>query len=861
MSVLFKINILKPIIQSTKRFSLVCLITLISYASFGQYIKGSIKDINGEPLPFASIYIKNSTRGASSNLKGDYFLETKPGSYIVIYSFVGYETIEKEVQLKSNHHQVVNVILKEASTSLNALEIVANTKDRAKEIMKQVRGKRKFYLNQIQNFSCDTYLKTSLEKELKKPILTDSTKQISSDKEGKDMVSHLKNEKLNLMESISETYFKEPGKYKEVITAYHDYAETHRESNGVSISVDYGGDDIAPTQYTAENPYLLYSDMMSSDLNFYRNQIKYPTVSQQPLLSPIASNSALSYSYNFAGSFYEDEQLIYKIEVKPIYKSEALFYGTIYIEDSTWALRSVDLSINKAALLFCKEFKVIQNYSRIKENQYIPIRRELFYTISDGKFNIIGNSRINHSNYNINREFPPKLFGNEIKKYEVDAFDKDSSYWTNIRPITLKESELQFIHESDSLKAYYTSEEYYAKTDSSFNKINIWSLLNGVGHRNRKNGTEWYISGVFEQVNLFGIGGYRHKLPGYFNKEFKNDYLLETKGFVDYGFRNKDVKGKLGVGLTYFPKKFVRTFIEVGDFYDHINDFASIEQAFSRSNYIRTKSVSISQRMEILNGLFGELTFDYSDQQPINNIELANWSNNLFGNLNTPTDFERYTKSEVKLELKYRINQKYILKGNKKIIIGTKHPEISFVYRKGISGLFNSEVNFDYIELGIKDEMQLARFGSSRWEAKAGTFPNKQNLRTLEYKYFRGSDRWFFSDPVRSFQLLDSIFSTPNEYIKANYIHHFEGSILNKIPLVNKLKLQLAGGAGTLIIPDADFAHFEMFAGLERIVRIKQQLFRFGAYAVTADNSLNKPDLTFKFGISFYNTFTKKWDY
>lgn len=820
-------------------------------------------DNNGNPLPFASIYIKNSTTGVSSNLKGEYFLEIKAGFHTLVYSFVGYETTEKEVILKNNKPQLVNVKLLVASHSLYTVEIVANTKDRAKEIMRHVRDKRKFFLSQIENFSCDTYLKTSLEKERKKPITIDSVKDMSRNIVGKDMVSHLKNEKLNLIESISETYYKEPRKYKEVIVAYHDYAENQRESNRVNFSVSLGdgNDDIAPTQYTAANPYLLYNDIMSSELNFYKNLIKYPAVSQQPLLSPIASNSSLSYTYNLAGSFYENQQLIYKIDVKPIYKSEALFYGSIYIEDSTWAIRSVDLSVNRAALLFCREFKVIQKYSEINDNQYLPIRRELFYTISDGKFNIIGNSRVNHSNYKINREFPVKTFGNEIKKYEVDAFDKDSLYWTNIRPITLKESELEFIHESDSLKAYYTSDEYYAKTDSSFNKITIWSILNGVGHRNRKKETEWYFSGIFEQVNFLGIGGYRHKLPGYFNKEFKNNYLLETKGFVDYGFNNKDVKGKLGVGLTYFPKKFVRTFIEFGDFYDRINDFASIEQSFSRSNYIRTKSISIAQRMEIINGLFGELSFNYSDQQPINNIELSNWSDRLFGNLNSPNDFERYTKSEVKLELKYRIQQKYILKENKKIIIGTKHPELKFVYRKGISGLFNSEVNFDYIEIGIKDEMQLARFGSSRWEAKAGTFPNKKNLRTLEYKYFRGSDRWFFSDPVRSFQLLDSIFSTPNEYLKANYIHHFEGSILNKVPLINKLKFQLAAGAGTLIIPDADFAHFEIYAGVERIFRIKQQLFRFGAYAVTADNSLNKPDLTFKFGISFYNTFTKKWDY
>jgi hypothetical protein len=872
---------------------LFLLLSITPLTSLAGVVKGTIRDTAGEPIPFVVVNVKNSSYGVNSSLGGYYFMELKAGTYTLVFSQTGLATQEHKVTITDDKPLVLNVTMKMSAKELAAVEIAAKgDRDRGKEIMRKVIDARGTYWDKVENYKCNTYQKSSLEKfptdkalakakgdslkalekaleKQKKDSVTVMVKKTSDSVEVKqvkndDFDKVMKNKKLNLIESYTETYFHSPNKFKENILAYHDYAENNRQfsGGGASATIEYGEHEIAPVQYEAENPYLLVSDAQNGDFNFYKNQIDAPALCSRPLLSPAAGTAFLNYRFDLLDSIMENGHLIYKIGVNPLFKSDALFSGLIFVQEGTWAIVSVNLCVNDEVLLYCKEFCVIQDYSEVAPGIFLPVRREFMYTIRDGDFNIVGNTRVDHSDYVVNGTLPPKLFTDEVKRYAVDAFDKDSLYWTEHRTIALDEKEINYINEADSLAAYYQSPKYLHSIDSAFNHINVWSfLLNGVGHRNRVNGTEWGFDPLIAQIVPFGVGGYRHRLGGYFNKDFTNGMLLETDGQVDYGFLNKDVRGKVGVGLTYIPLRFVRTFVRFGDYYDMINNFASLSSVFSRSNYVRCRQFSIAQRMEIVNGLFGELTYEFSDQFPITGMKLEAWSQAAFGTLNTPIDFERYIKSEFRLELKYRFRQKYIIKKNKKIILGTKYPEVRFLYRKGVMGMFDSEVNFDYIEFSSLDEFKFARFGTSNWNVLMGAFVNKRDLRVLEYKYFRGSDSFIFSDPLRSFQLLGPTLNTANAYFRLNYIHHFEGCFSSKIPLINKLKITSSVGGGVLMIPSQDFYHQEMFVGLERIVRIKKQLFRFGVFAVTADNTLVKPTVTWKVGVSFYNSFTRKWSY
>jgi hypothetical protein len=833
-----------------RQSSLLFLLTLISYSSFAQVIMGKLTDENG-PLPFANVYLKNSTYGIATDNRGKYFLELTPGNHTIVYSFIGHNPVEQKITINKGEYKTLNVKLENAGLELLTVEVVSDRKDKGKEIIKNAQANAKKRRKQFDSYSCETYIKTSLVSEI--------IKLSASEPDSTEIDSLGHKENINLIETISQTHFSNPNQYKEIIQASHDYAEKF-QSNG-SISITFSDDNLAPSGSIETNPYIIYNDVRSMDLNFYKPLIELPNITQQPVLSPLAFDALLNYRFIYRSAFEEDGRKVYELEVQPLYKKDALFYGRIFIEDSTWILKSVDLSINESALLFAKDLKIIQNYVWI-DSLIVPSRREIIYRIKDGKKMVHGNSRIHHTQYEFNKLYDKKFFSNEVSTFIPDAFDQSESYWMNSRPIQLLESELEFISERDSIDRYHESAAYLSEQDSIYNHLDIWDfLLNGIRHRNSFRKDRWYLDALINQVQPLGIGGYRHRLAGGYRKELKNDHKLKLNGNIDYGFNNKDVKGSAGLGYTYLPKKFLETYIEGGDEYDFINNYASIQSTFSRSNYVRKRFISIYQRTELVNGLFAKLKFDYSDRNSIEDIDLANWSNDVFGSINTPISFERYKISEITFELLYRINQKYMIKGNKKVIVGTDYPEIRFKYRKGVPNLFGSEVNFDFVELMASDFTELRRMGTLAWKANIGSFLNKENLRVIEYKYFRGSDPWFFSDPLNSLQLLPATLNTPNEYGAFGVIHHFNGALLNKVPLVNATKVTLAAGGGGLSIPDQNFSHGEVFAGLERIIRIKKQLFRLSAFAVASSNSINSANLEFKIGISYFDTFTGKWNW
>ncbi len=821
--------------------------------SFATTVKGVVKDEQGLPLFHVAVFVPGTNLGTHTNEKGEYQLNIKPGKYELNYNFIGYETVIKSLQIGQEKTALIDIVLKVNNNELPMLVVNADRRDFVKRLVRGASDQREFYAKQIENYSVGFYGRTSMEKI---DFIRDSSFKVIQP-------PVIKNEIYHVNEGAGTLYSNE-NQIKLKVDAFRDYTPKQNESfASVSVNFEYGEESIVNDRDRFQDPYELTSQSCYSEYSLRENALTLPQLSDKKIISPIASTALLSYTFDLVGIDTLNGEKFYKLSVMPIFKQEALFNGYIWIQDTTFVVGKLELNLADEVMPFFSEFSWKEEFIELEFNKWISKGKSIYGKVKEGKTQRICHVEYKFKEYEFNISTPLNMQTSEVLKYDDFAFDRDSIYWESKQLIPLSTLELKYKYECDSIQKRYDDPKIQAEKDSAFNKITFWDVtLSGVAWRNRAKGTTYYINPLIAQANIFGIGGYRHKFGGNFSQYIKkNDFLLETDGFIDYGFANKDVRGKAGIGLTYNPRKFVRTYIRFGDYYDMINTFSSFSSVFSRSNYVRAKMYSIEQRMELVNGLYASLTYEFCDQMPINNLVQDGWSDQLFGDVNQPIEFQRYTKSEFNLNLQWRPGQTYYFKKNRKVVTGFKYPEVRFNYRKGVPKMFGSEVNFDYIELKIHDDYQLPRLGTGSWTVQGGAFVNKTNLRLLEYKYFRGSDFFIFSDPNASFQLLDRVFLTPNAYYRGNYVHSFNGLFFNKIPLLNRLKLNELAGSAFIAIPSENFIHQEIFVGIQKQIRIKEQLFRLGAFLVTSDSNLDKANYTFKFGISFWNTYTKKWSY
>lgn len=791
-------------------------------------ITGKVTNEKGEALPYASVFVKGSTKGTTTNNQGVYFLDLDGGSYTLVCQYIGYARSEKPVKLEAaNSTATADFSLAVQQTTMNEVVVRANAEDPAYEIIRNAIRKRKDYLEPLDSFTCEAYIKTLMKtRKLPKRVfgmkIEDKNKQeMGVDSAGKGIIY--------LSESLTKIGFRKPGKIKmEVLSG--------RESGS-------GG----------------YGFNFPTFINFYRNNVNVLSDQLNPrgFVSPIADGALNYYKYQYLGSFWEDGKEVNQIKVIPRRNFEPLFSGTINITENDWRIHSLELMLTKQSQLeMLDTMSIRQIHVPVSKDVWQTKDQTVYFTFNQLGIDAVGTFLNVYNKYELAPEFGKKYFNNVIVRYDTSANKKTKAYWDSIRPVALEPEELKDYKVKDSLLAYRRdsvwSKAYIDSMRRSQGKITLDKILWADGLRrynfNKERPAEITWKPLLKQVQYNTVEGlvagasatYRRWWP-------KAGSVLSFTPSFRYGFSNTHLNA-WGT-LQYAKKKFERDGTGItsensawtfsgGKRVSQFNQanpiwplFNSVYTLFDRRNY-----------MKIYENYFGELIYNkrfdndlriaagvlYEDRMPLENTtdySIFKDRNKIF-TPNYPTEklatqFTRHQAVIASVKLEYKPGQQFIEYPNGKQAVGSKYPTFTLSYHKGIEKVLGSDVDFDKWKFSIADDMNFKLRGMMKYRFSIGGFINDRKVPIQDYQHFNGNQLLFASEYLNSFQLAPyyANSTTASFYATGHLEHHFNGLLTNKIPLFKKLNWHLVGGGNAFYV-NRDNNYVEVFAGLENILKV-----------------------------------------
>ncbi|MGB0524411.1 MAG: DUF5686 and carboxypeptidase regulatory-like domain-containing protein [Flammeovirgaceae bacterium] len=789
------------------------LLAIWSLPALATKISGKVVDDKQAPMPFLTVFVKGSTIGTTTNSEGEYFLDLEPGDYQLVFRFVGYKTVVKTIQV-GNAPITLNVVMQQEALQLEGVEISAEAENPAYEMIRQAQQKRKYYLNELKEYSCKVYIK-GLQRITKAPktiLGVDITIPGAEDDSTNSGIVYLS-------ESVSDFSYQVPNKKKERMIS----SKTSGRNNAFS-----------------------WNSALDFDLNFYRANIEMGPLSERNFISPIAPTAMLYYDYEFKGDFKDGNVLVNKIKVIPKRKGLPAFSGYMYLQDSSWRIHSTELKVSKSLgnVNYVDSLLVKQVYLPVTQDQKLWVMGTqtfeyffdfpLFKVKGDGYYIGI------FSDYNVNPKFEENYFGAEISRIEDGANKKDSSYWDAARPIKLTEIEKEDYYKKDSIAIAHESKSYLDSMDRIRNKFKPINAITGYTYRNSYKKVNFSFPSLLENFQFNTIEGYNINLgikASKFNQE-KNKYISFNQQFR-YGFSSNKL---------YYKSIFYRRFnginrrriqVEAGKYVEQLNANRPITPFINtlytllrERNYMKLFEKTYARfayGQELFNGLFIVSSLEYAHRTPLANTVtnqgidrdgIAFTSNNPL----TPNDntliFEEHQAFMFDIRARIRFKQQYYLRPNLKYASKSDYPTIYLYYQKAIKGIAGSDTDFDFFKVSVEDDVKLGLFGRSEFNVAYGGFLSDKTVPFVDYKHFMTTQTLFSNNLLPAFFNLSYYAqSTLDNFFEGHYEHHFNGFFFQKLPLFRKLKWQVVAGSH-LLYTDSFKDYLELTIGVENIFRV-----------------------------------------
>ena len=749
-------------------FLFFVLVTILVQAQETR-VTGKVTDANsGDPVPFANVVFKGTAIGATTDFDGNFTITTSSPTDSVFVSYVGYKPRSKPVQ--KGVSQIINFQLLEDVISLQEIVILSG-ENPAWEIMRRViKNKKDNDKRKLTAYEYDTYTKIEIdvdnlsdkfrERKIVKKItqVLDSVERIAGE-DGKPILP------LFITESVSKIYYRDnPSLKKEKILK--------TKINGIGVE-----DGSTVTQVIGSS---------FQEYNFYQNWLN---IVSKEFVSPIADGWRIYYEYDLTDSLLIGNEFCYRLDYFPRSPQDLAFTGTMWITKDGYALKQIDANIGKQANLnFIEKIRLQQELEKTDLGPWLPVKNRVLIDVSElGKQNagMLAKFYTSNKNFATNKPYEPSFYERPIEIAEDARQFESDQYWDTLRHEPLSETEKNVYKMIDTLRNIPIVRTYTdiikVVVDGYYNlgKVEVgpylglvaWNTVEGVRFQaglktNYKFSKKWIYHG---QVG-YGFDDERFKYFG------SAQYILSRDHWTTMTFRFRRDLARLGVDDESLA--------------DNPIFLASTRWGNLRRGYYSDEYWAGFQR-ELFKGYSQKVTFRHWTFDPTFN----------FGYYSTPGDvaspvLDSFQSSEVSIESRYARDEIFLQNDNERISLGTnKWPVITLKYTHGFSGVLDSDFDYDRLRLTIKKRIKTGPLGVGLL-----TFSSEYVFNTIPYPLLTlhlGNQSPFYS--AVTYNLMDFGEFVSDHYASIQYRQYMEGFLLNRLPLVKKLKWRLLATSSVIL--------------------------------------------------------------
>ena len=732
-------------------FFIVCFLGLSPL--FAQTkVGGHVYDVNNDPVSFANVIFKGSSEGTITNENGRFYLESDQNWDTIVISFVGYERLEIKLDKKVNYG--LKITLHEEAAQLDAVVIVSGKQPKknnpAIDILRKVWAhKRKNGLKQFKQYEYDKYEKVEFD------INTIDSALIKSKLfRGMEFVF----DQVDTSRVTGKTYL--PMFINEAASRVYGDNTIDKEKEVLKGNKNSGFSD---------NQVIIdFVDDLYSDFNVYDNYLKF---FDKSFVSPLSRTGINTYNYVLSDSAFIDNKWCYNIIYYPRRKNELTFKGDFWVNDSTYAIKEINLQATKSANInWVKEIYIEQEYEVLNDSLFL-VKRD--YMLSDFAFSkkeksrgIYGKRTTLFDNYKFNEPKNKKFYDEEVYYYDKDVYDRDEAFWEANRLEQLNKDERGVYKMLDTLKTVKKFKRLY----------NLGSIL-ASGYI-EFNSLPLDYGPIFSTFGFNDVEGLRLRTGGrtYFGR---ND-LWRLEGFVAYGFR--DDKFKYGISGKWLIDKKSRLIIAGGN----RRDVEQIGASLTTSTDVLGRSLASSSVVGTGNN--DKLT---NINLTSLSLEIEPWRNfvmRLGGNYrtlesasptfsldyNTPNGIASTIKQyETTFSLSYFPGRKMTGFGVERYEANDDFPRVFAQISLGDKNLFNSDFNYTKLQLSYLQPWQIGGFGRLFSNLEIGKTYGEVPLGLLSV--IPGNQSYF--SIYNTFSQLDFYEFVTDTYASLHLEHHFNGRI------------------------------------------------------------------------------------